>query len=216
MPSNNRTIPTANRSRFHPAVLIFFNSRRQSVRKALTMNLSFEAQRRALHGLEDVHVERHRVGAGQDPGQLCYIAAMIITTHLQFVKRTLAAVALLMAAAAPATPQAGDLRGNYNSKSGLITISIDSGIDIKVVTTDAVPGKKCEALETQFPVMVLPTSGALGGRTLADGAIRGMKSLRQAAVEAGANSVVGLRTAPYITRTGNPRIFVYGTLANCE
>ena len=68
----------------------------------------------------------------------------------------------------------------------------------------------------QVPVMVLPTSGALGGRTLADGAIRGMKSLRQAAVEAGANSVVGLRTAPYITRNGNPRIFVYGTLANCE
>ena len=141
---------------------------------------------------------------------------MIITTHLQFVKRTLAAVALLMAAAAPATPQADDLRGNYNPKSGLITVSIESGIDIKVVTTDAVPGKKCEALATQFPVMVLPTSGSLGGRTLADGAIRGMKSLRQAAVEAGANSVVGLRTAPYITRNGNPRIFVYGTLANCE
>ena len=141
---------------------------------------------------------------------------MIVTTHLQFVKRTLTAVALLMAAAAPATPQAGDLRGNYNPKSGLITVSIESGIDIKVVTTDAVPGKKCETLETQFPVMVLPTSGALGGRTLADGAIRGMKSLRQAAVEAGANSVVGLRTAPYITRNGNPRIFVYGTLANCE
>ena len=150
------------------------------------------------------------------PGQLCYIAAMIVTTHLQFVKRTLAAVALLMAVAAPATPQAGDLRGNYNPKSGLITVSIESGIDIKVVTTDAVPGKKCEALETQFPVMVLPTSGALGGRTLADGAIRGMKSLRQAAVEAGANSVVGLRTAPYSTRNGNPRMFVYGTLANCE
>ena len=81
------------------------------------------------------------MGAGQDPGQLCYIAAMIVTSHLQFVKRTLAAVALLMAAAAPATPQAGDLRGNYNPKSGLITVSIESGIDIKVVTTDAVPGK---------------------------------------------------------------------------
>ena len=141
---------------------------------------------------------------------------MILTPHLQFVKRTLAAVALLIAATAPATPQARDLRGNYNPKSGLITVSIESGIDIKVVTTDAVPGKKCEALDTQFPVMVLPTSGALGGRTLADGAIRGMKSLRQAAVEAGANSVVGLRTAPYITRNGNPRMFVYGTLANCE
>ena len=63
---------------------------------------------------------------------------MIITTHLQFVKRTLAAVALLMAAAAPATPQARDLRGNYNPKSGLITVSIESGIDIKIVTTDAV------------------------------------------------------------------------------
>ena len=64
--------------------------------------------------------------------------------------------------------------------------------------------------------MVLPTSGTLGSRTLADGAIRGMKTLREAAVEAGANAVLGLRSAPYITRNGNPRMFLYGTLSRCE
>ena len=64
--------------------------------------------------------------------------------------------------------------------------------------------------------MVLPTSGTLGGRTLADGAIRGMKTLREAAVEAGANAILGLRSGPFLTRSGNPRILLYGTLANCE
>ena len=64
--------------------------------------------------------------------------------------------------------------------------------------------------------MVLPTSGTLRGRTLADGAIRGMKTLPETAVEAAANAVLGLRSSPYITRNDNPRMFPYGTLAVCE
>ena len=83
-----------------------------------------------------------------------------------------------------ALAQESDLKGNYNQKSGLITPAVESGIEVQVVTTDSVPGKQCRALadsEGRFPVMVLPTSGSLGGRTLADGAIRGMKTLREAA-----------------------------------
>ncbi len=109
-----------------------------------------------------------------------------------------------------------DLKGNYNTKSGLITPALESESDVQVVTTETVPGRKCTALsgpETQFPAIVLPTSGALAGRTLADGLIREMKTLRGAAVEAGANAVVGLRSSPYITRNGNPRMILYGTLA---
>ena len=64
--------------------------------------------------------------------------------------------------------------------------------------------------------MVLPTLGALVGRTLADGAIPWMKTLREAALEAGANVVLGLRGSPYITRNGNPRMFPGGMLALCE
>ena len=122
-------------------------------------------------------------------------------------------------AAASATAQETNLKGNYDTKSGLITPALESGIDVQIATTDTIPGKTCTALEgseAQFPVMVLPTSGTLGSRTLADGAIRGMKTLREAAVEAGANAVLGLRSAPYITRNGNPRIFLYGTVAHCE
>ena len=118
-----------------------------------------------------------------------------------------------------AQAQQSDLKGNYDQKSGLITPAVESGIEVQVVTTDTVPGKQCTAVsgsEGHFPVMVLPTSGTLGGRTLADGAIRGMKTFREAAVEAGANAVLGLRSSPYITRNGNPRMFLYGTLALCE
>ena len=119
----------------------------------------------------------------------------------------------------PLAAQPNDLKGDYDTKTGLITPALESGIDVHVVTTETVPGKKCTALtgpKAQFPVMVLPTSGTLGGRTLADGAIRGMKTLREVAVEAGANAILGLRSGPFLTRNGNPRIFLYGTLANCE
>ena len=119
----------------------------------------------------------------------------------------------------PLAAQPNDLKEDYDTKTGLITPALESGIDVHVVTTETVPGKKCTALtgpKAQFPVMVLPTSGTLGGRTLADGAIRGMKTLREVAVEAGANAILGLRSGPFLTRNGNPRIFLYGTLANCE
>ena len=129
------------------------------------------------------------------------------------------AAAACLAATLPLAAQQSNLKGNYDTKSGLITPALESGIDVQVVTTDSVPGKQCEAIaepEGHFPVMVLPTSGTLGSRTLADGAIRGMKTLRETAVEAGANAVLGLRSSPYITRNGNPRMFLYGTLAVCE
>ena len=78
-------------------------------------------------------------------------------------------------------------KANYETKSGLITPALESWIEVQVVTTDGLPGKKCTALagsEGYFPVMVLPTSGTCGGRTFAEGAIRGVKTLREAAVEA--------------------------------
>ena len=50
---------------------------------------------------------------------------------------------------------------------------------MQIVTTETEPGRKCAALsgpEVQFPVMVLPTSGIFGVTTIANGAIRGMKT----------------------------------------
>ena len=48
---------------------------------------------------------------------------------------------------------------------------------VQIVTTQTVPSKQRTAIESPdrgIPVMVLPTSEDLGGRTLADGATRGM------------------------------------------
>ena len=130
------------------------------------------------------------------------------------------AIALLLSVPQPAPAQGTNLKGSYDTKSGLISpIPPDEGTDVRIVTTDTVPGMECEVLESphnQFPAMVLPTSGLMGGRTLADGAIRGMSTLREAAIEAGANAVLGLRTEAYLTRNENPRLFLYGTLARCE
>ena len=66
-----------------------------------------------------------------------------------------------------------------------MTPALESGIDMQIVTTETEPGRKCAALsgpEVQFPEMVLPTSGIFGVTTIANGAIRGMKTLRDAAV----------------------------------
>lgn len=135
------------------------------------------------------------------------------------IVRALAA-ANLLAAPSLALAQASDLGGSYDNKTGLITPAPDEeGEDVRVVTTETVPGMKCEpagAPVAQFPVMVLPTSGMLGTRTLADGVIRGMRTLRRAAAEAGANAVLGFRTEAYQTRNDNPRVFLYGTLAICR
>ena len=155
-----------------------------------------------------------RAGRCRQGGRGARLGGMTLTTP-----KSLFLAGAALAVALPLAAQQSDLKGNYDTKSGLITPALESGIDVQVVTTDSVPGKKCEALagsEGYFPVMVLPTSGSLGGRTLADGAIRGMKTLREAAIEAGANAVLGLRSSPYVTRNGNPRMFLYGTLAVCE
>ena len=126
------------------------------------------------------------------------------------------AAAALLAAPSLAVAQASDRGGSYDNKTGLITpVPADEGGDVRVATTDTVPGMECEAVDAavgQFPIMVLSTSGMIGGRTLADGAIRGMRTLRRAAAEAGANAVLGFRSEAYQTRNGNPRVFLYGTL----
>ena len=76
--------------------------------------------------------------------------------------------------------------------------------------------KAVSAEDSQFPVMVLPSSGLMGERLLSDGTIRGMKTMRRAAVAAGANAIVGFRTDVYMTREENPRVLLYGTLAHCQ
>lgn len=53
----------------------------------------------------------------------------------------------------------------------------------------------------------------VGGCTLAEGPIRGMGTLRRAAAEARANSVLGLRNGARQSKNGNPCVFLYGTLA---
>ncbi len=134
--------------------------------------------------------------------------------------RLAVASAALLSVAQLAPAQATNLKGNYDTKTGLISaVPPDEANDVRIVTTDSVPGMVCEVLPSphnQFPAMVLPTTGLLGGRTLADGAIRGMKTLRETALEAGANAILGLRSEAYLTRKDNPRLFLYGTLARCK
>lgn len=127
--------------------------------------------------------------------------------------------ALGLAASILVAARATDVRGYHDAKSGPIAPARESGTDVQIVTIETVPGRKCAALARSggyFPVMVLPTLGALVGRTLADGAIPWMKSLREAALEEGVSVVLGLRGSPYITRNGNPRMFLCGTPALCE
>ena len=134
----------------------------------------------------------------------------------------LVAVAALAGQAVPgmlATVEAQESTpdGAYDEKSGLITPGTPGG-DVRIVTTDTVPGQSCVALDSdgaQLPVMVLPGFGKPGIRAQL-AAIRGMQTLREAAAEAGANAVLGLRTAAFVNRQGNPRLFLYGTLARCE
>lgn len=121
----------------------------------------------------------------------------------------------------PVQAQQSTVRGAYNGRSGLISVTVESDDEIMVVTTDTVPGKQCQALggpQAQFPVMVLPTAGTIGRRELWDGTIRGLRTLRETAARAGANAVLGLRTSPFSTRDPeeNPRLLIYGTLAKCE
>ena len=101
-------------------------------------------------------------------------------------------------------------------------------LNLHVVTTETVPGKTCRVPEgegAKFPAMVLLPSGggakgvlkaAVGGTTLSGGALGGLRALREAAQEAGANAVLGVRAATSVTRSGNARVLFYGTLAICE
>ena len=128
-------------------------------------------------------------------------------------------LAVLLAPPFSALSQSREVRAQYDDESGLISATVQSETDVKIVTTDGIAGRTCEVLSgpnAQFPAMVLPTTGALGLRELHDGVIRGMIALREAAQAAGANAVLGLRMSPFMTREENPRMFVYGTLAKCE
>ena len=109
-----------------------------------------------------------------------------------FLAANLVAVGVLLVlggtfgpAAETAEAQESSPDGAYDEQSGLITPST-SGSDVRIVTTDMVPGQSCVALDSD------------------------------AAAGAGANAVLGLRTATFVNRQGNPRLFLYGTLALCE
>ncbi len=128
-------------------------------------------------------------------------------------------VAALLATAMAVTAQNNRLRDNFDEDTGLFRPIPRAGAGIRIVTTDSVPGMTCSAVaadDSQFPVMVVPTSGLRGERLLADRTIRGMKTMREAAAKKGANAIVGLRTDVYMTREENPLVLLYGTLARCE
>ena len=128
-------------------------------------------------------------------------------------------VAILLATAIAVTAQNNRLRDNFDEDTGLFRPIPESENDVRIVTTDTVPGMTCKAVsaeDSQFPVMVLPSSGLLGERFLSDGTIRGMKTMRRAAVARDANAIIGFRTDVYMTREENPRVLLYGTLAHCE
>lgn len=120
--------------------------------------------------------------------------------------------AATVAAATPAAAQTVPLKEIY--KDGLIDLQADPGPPIEVVTTETVPGKRCKSVGAQFPVIALPASASL--RNGADAAVRGARVMREAAADAGANAILGFRTSTFVTRNGNPRLFMYGTLALCE
>ena len=128
-------------------------------------------------------------------------------------------VAALLATAMAVTAQNNRLRDNVDEDTGLFRPIPRAEADIRIVTTDSVPGMTCRTVaaeDSQFPLMVLPTSGLLGERLLADGTIRGMNTMREAAAKKGANAIVGFRTDVYMTREENPLVLLYGTLALCE
>ncbi len=119
----------------------------------------------------------------------------------------------------PGLAQQSSVRGDYTARSRLISVTVESADEIIVVTTDTVPGKQCKALDgpqAQFPVMVLPTTGAIGKRELWDGTIRGLKTLREAVARAGADAVLGLRTNTFSTCKEEPQMLTYSALAQGE
>ena len=128
-------------------------------------------------------------------------------------------VVILLGTAIAVMAQSNRLGDNFDVVTGLFRPVPESENDVRIVTTDTVPGMACRAVSagnSQFPVMVLPSSGLMGERLLSDGTIRGMKTMRKAAASSGANAIIGFRTDVYMTREENPRVLLYGTLAHCE
>lgn len=124
----------------------------------------------------------------------------------------LAAAAL--AAGMPTEAQTIALNEIYDPKDGLITLQAEPGQDLEIVTTETVPGKACKSVGAAFPVIALPAAATI--RNGAEGAARGARAMSKAAAAAGANAIIGFRTSTFITRNGNPRLLMYGTLASCE
>ena len=53
-------------------------------------------------------------------------------------------------------------------------------------------------------------------KNIADAAVRATRTIRAAAAEAGANTVIEVRMNTLITRNCNPRLLMVRTLARCE
>lgn len=125
-----------------------------------------------------------------------------------------------LAATPPLAGQEAARQSAYDARSGLITPALEPGSNVQIVTTETVPGKRCTAIKGaagQFPVMAAPSAvGLLSGKNLAGVVLPTMDTVRKEALKAGANAVLAMRATPFITRSGSPRIFVYGTLARCE
>ncbi len=80
-------------------------------------------------------------------------------------------VAILLGTAIVVTAQNNRLSDNFDMDTGLLRPIPESEDDVRIVTTDTVPGMTCRAVSaenSQFPVMVLPTSGLFGERLLSD------------------------------------------------
>lgn len=104
------------------------------------------------------------------------------------------------------------MKGNYDTKSEILTLTLESESDVRIFSTVNVPAKNHTTLtgsQGHFKVKVLPTSGSLGGRILADGAIRRVGDLPRATVEEGTNAMLGFRgSSPGITWIGGARMLL--------
>ncbi len=112
-----------------------------------------------------------------------------------------------------------NLQGNYYTKTGLITPALESGIDIRNVATETAPGKECaalEGLESQFPSWCRRGRARRAAGPSPTGPSRQEDPSRGRSRGGCQRGVLGLRSNPSATRNGNPRMFLYGTLARCE
>lgn len=66
---------------------------------------------------------------------------------------------LPFAAAVPITPaQTSDVKGIHEKEDGQFALKPDSGLGIEMVTSDEVPGKTCNPIGAQIPVLSLPAA----------------------------------------------------------